>query len=110
MYRRGRGCGVNAPASRRSTSHVVGFPLPISCLSIYHTAELTDESIPDEVLHLTAAMPHSRVGTTMWAMGDTDIREMSEHWGATRCCAGAAETQKDDRERWIKLVHHDSDA
>jgi CHAT domain-containing protein len=44
-------------------------------LSACHTAELTEESISDEVLHLAAAMQfcgfRSVVGT-MWAMADTD--------------------------------------
>jgi len=44
-------------------------------LSACHTAELTEESIADEVLHLAAAMQfcgfRSVVGT-MWAMADTD--------------------------------------
>jgi CHAT domain-containing protein len=44
-------------------------------LSACHSAELTEESIADEVLHLAAAMQfcgfQSIVGT-MWAMADTD--------------------------------------
>ena len=51
-------------------------------LSACHTAELTDGSIADEVLHLTAAMQHcgfrSVVGT-MWAMADRDGRDVAEH-------------------------------
>jgi CHAT domain-containing protein len=50
-------------------------------LSACHTAELTDESIADEVLHLAAAMQfcgfRSVVGT-MWAMADTDGRDLAE--------------------------------
>jgi len=49
-------------------------------LSACHTAELTDESIADEVLHLAAAMQfcefRSVVGT-MWAMVDTDGRDLA---------------------------------
>jgi CHAT domain-containing protein len=49
-------------------------------LSACHTAELTDESIADEVLHLAAAMQfcgfRSVVGT-MWAMADTDGRDLA---------------------------------
>jgi CHAT domain-containing protein len=44
-------------------------------LSACHTAELTDESIADEMLHLAAAMQFCRfrsVVGTMWAMADTD--------------------------------------
>ncbi|KAI0247156.1 CHAT domain-containing protein, partial [Lactifluus subvellereus] len=52
-------------------------------LSACHTAELTDGSIADEALHLTAAMQHlgfrSVVGT-MWAMADTDGRDLAEHF------------------------------
>ena len=48
-------------------------------LSACHTAELTDESAADEALHLTAAMQYcgfrSVVGT-MWAMADTDGRDL----------------------------------
>ncbi|KAI0003263.1 CHAT domain-containing protein, partial [Russula compacta] len=49
-------------------------------LSACHTAELTDESISDEGLHLTAAMQfcgfRSVVGT-MWAMADTDGQDLA---------------------------------
>ena len=49
-------------------------------LSACHTAEITDESIADEALHLTAAMQYcgfrSVVGT-MWALADTDGRDMA---------------------------------
>jgi CHAT domain-containing protein len=52
-------------------------------LSACHTAELTDGSITDEALHLTAAMQHcgfrSVVGT-MWAMADKDGRNVAEHF------------------------------
>ena len=48
-------------------------------LSACHTAEITEESIPDEGLHLTAALQYcgfrSVVGT-MWAMADTDGRDL----------------------------------
>ncbi|KAF8496718.1 CHAT domain-containing protein [Russula emetica] len=50
-------------------------------LSACHTAQLTDESIADEALHLAAAMQYcgfrSVVGT-MWAMVDTDGRYLAE--------------------------------
>jgi CHAT domain-containing protein len=52
-------------------------------LSACHTAELTDGSIADEALHLTAAMQHcgfrSVVGT-MWAMADKDGPRVAEHF------------------------------
>jgi len=50
-------------------------------LSAGHTAELTDGSISDEALHLTAAMQYcgfrSVVGT-MWAMADKDGRDLAK--------------------------------
>ncbi|KAH9957173.1 CHAT domain-containing protein [Lactifluus volemus] len=50
-------------------------------LSVCHTAELTEESISDEALHLTAAMQYcsfrSVVGT-MWAMADQDGQYLAE--------------------------------
>ncbi|KAI0003262.1 CHAT domain-containing protein [Russula compacta] len=49
-------------------------------LSACHTAGLTDESIADEALHLTAAMQfcgfRSVVGT-IWAMADTDGQDLA---------------------------------
>jgi hypothetical protein len=52
-------------------------------LSCCHTAEITDESIADEALHLTAAMQYcgfrSVVGT-MWAMADTDGQDLAENF------------------------------
>ena len=49
-------------------------------LSACHTAELTEESIADEVLHLAAAMQfcgYRSVVGTMWAMADTDGWELA---------------------------------
>ena len=50
-------------------------------LSCCHTAEMTEESVADEGLHLTAAMQYcgfrSVVGT-MWEMADTDGRDLSK--------------------------------
>ncbi len=52
-------------------------------LSACHTAEVTEGSIDDEGLHLTAAVQYcgfrSVVGTT-WAMVDDDGRELAEHF------------------------------
>jgi CHAT domain-containing protein len=49
-------------------------------LSACHTAQLTEKSIADEALHLTAAMQYcgfrSVVGT-MWEMADTDGRDLA---------------------------------
>ena len=47
----------------------------LAFLATCHTAELSDESMPDEVLHLSAAMQYSgfrSVIGTMWAMADED--------------------------------------
>ena len=52
-------------------------------LAACHTAELTDGSLSDEALHLTAAMQYcgfrSVVGT-MWAMADTDGRDLAKNF------------------------------
>jgi CHAT domain-containing protein len=52
-------------------------------LSACHTAELTEKSILDEVLHLAAAMQfcgfRSVVGT-MWAMADIDGPDLARHF------------------------------
>lgn len=50
-------------------------------LSACRMVELTAESIADEVLHFAAAMQHSgfrSVVGTMWAMGDTDGRDVAK--------------------------------
>jgi len=64
-----------------STSYVLSSPdAEFAFLSACHTAELTDESIADEVLHLAAAMQfcgfRSVVGT-MWAIADMDGRDLA---------------------------------
>jgi len=56
-------------------------------LSACHTAELTEESIADEGLHLAAAIAaamqfcgfRSVIGT-MWVMADTDGADLSKHF------------------------------
>ena len=52
-------------------------------LSACHTAELTEDSLADEGLHLAAAMQfcgfRSVIGT-MWAMADMDGADLSEHF------------------------------
>jgi hypothetical protein len=52
-------------------------------LSACHTAELTEDSVADEGLHLAAAMQfcgfRSVIGT-MWAMADTDGADLSRHF------------------------------
>ncbi|KAF8259125.1 CHAT domain-containing protein [Lactarius quietus] len=55
----------------------------LAFLSACHTAELTEDSVDDEGLHLAAAMQYcgfrSVVGT-MWAMADTDGTDLSKHF------------------------------
>ncbi|KAI0249953.1 CHAT domain-containing protein [Lactifluus subvellereus] len=98
-------------------------------LSACHTAELTDGSIADEALHLTAAMQHcgfrSVVGT-MWAMADTDGRDVAEHFYKSMFSGGDQSTPYYERsakalrdavrklrrkgrvgmERWVNFVHY----
>jgi CHAT domain-containing protein len=60
--------------SRLSTAE---FAFLLAC----HTAELTEESISDEALHLTAAMQYcgfQGIVGTMWAMADRDGSDLVE--------------------------------
>ncbi|KAF8267574.1 CHAT domain-containing protein [Lactarius quietus] len=55
----------------------------LAFLSACHTAEVTEGSITDEVLHLAAAVQFSgfrSVVGTMWAMVDEDGRDLAEHF------------------------------
>jgi len=98
-------------------------------LSACHTAELTDESIADEVLHLAAAMQfcgfRSVVGT-MWAMADTDGRDLARSFYHSVFSDGTQGTRYYERtagalrdavvklrrksgmtlERWVNYVHY----
>ncbi|KAI0249932.1 CHAT domain-containing protein [Lactifluus subvellereus] len=98
-------------------------------LSACHTAELTDGSIADEALHLTAAMQHcgfrSVVGT-IWAMEDTDGRDVAEHFYKSMFSGGdqnipyyersakalldaVQKLRREKRlsmERWVNFVHY----
>ena len=52
-------------------------------LASCHTAELSDENIPDEVLHLAAAAHYSgfrSVIGAMWAMADEDGRDLAKYF------------------------------
>jgi CHAT domain-containing protein len=52
-------------------------------LSASHTAELTEESSPNEMLHLAAAMQRSgfrSVVGTMWSITDTDRPDVARHF------------------------------
>jgi len=99
-------------------------------LSACHTAELTEESISDEVLHLAAAMQfcgfRSVVGT-MWAMADTDGQGLARDFyrsvfsdttpQGVRYYERTAEALRDavvklrrkrktTLERWVNYVHY----
>ena len=98
-------------------------------LAACHTAELTYESPVDEALHLAAAMQYcgfrSVVGT-MWAMADTDGRDLAENFYKSVFSAGkqgvpyherTAEALRDavvrlrrrrgmTLERWVNYVHY----
>jgi CHAT domain-containing protein len=100
-------------------------------LSACHTAQLTDESIADEALHLAAAMQYcgfrSVVGT-MWAMADTDGRFLAgnfykqvfssrKNWQGVPYYERTAKTLRNavknlrresgmTLERWVNFVHY----
>jgi CHAT domain-containing protein len=96
-------------------------------LSACHTAELTEESIADEGLHLTAALQYcgfrSVIGT-MWAMADTDGRDLARRVYHSMlsgnegepCYLRSAEALRDavrelrmsglSLERWVNFVHY----
>ena len=98
-------------------------------LAACHTAELTDESPADEALHLAAAVQYcgfrSVVGT-MWAMADTDGRDLAENFYKSVFSGGkrgvyhyerTAEALRDavvilrrkkrmSLERWVNYVHY----
>ena len=73
-------------STRLTLLHIVRSRLPVAefaFLSACHTAELTEGSIADEGLHLTAAVQYcgfrSVVGT-MWAMADQDGGDLAERF------------------------------
>ena len=98
-------------------------------LSCCHTAEITEESIADEALHLTAAMQYcgfrSVVGT-MWEMVDTDGRDLAKsfykslfsgketgvpyHERSAGALRDATQKLRGKRgislERWVNFVHY----
>ncbi|KAI0297324.1 CHAT domain-containing protein [Multifurca ochricompacta] len=98
-------------------------------LAACHTAELTDDSIADEGLHLTAAVQYcgfrSVVGT-MWEMVDIDGRELAEnfyksmfsgngqgvgyHLRSARALRDATRKMRRKKgmtlERWVNFVHY----
>ncbi|KAH9005581.1 CHAT domain-containing protein [Lactarius hatsudake] len=98
-------------------------------LAACHTAELTEASVPDEGLHLVAAMQYcgfrSAVGT-MWAMADIDGPDLARHFyksmlskkkegipyyeraaGALRDAVQKLRRKKRiSLERWVNFVHY----
>jgi CHAT domain-containing protein len=118
--------------SRLTLLEIVRSQLPdaeFAFLSCCHAAEITEESLADEALHLTAAMQYcgfrSVVGT-MWEMADTDGRDLAKSFykslfsnqetgvpyyersaGALR---DATKKLREKRgitlERWVNFVHY----
>jgi CHAT domain-containing protein len=98
-------------------------------LSACHTAELTEESIVNEGLHLSAAVQYSgfrSVVGTMWAMADIDGQVLVKHfyssvfsdkWKSVPYYERTAEALRDavqvlrrrkkvTTERWVNFVHY----
>jgi CHAT domain-containing protein len=118
--------------SRLTLLNIVRSRLPdaeFALLSCCHTAEITEESVADEALHLTAAMQYcgfrSVVGT-MWAMADTDGRDLAKSFykslfsgrqtdapyyerSARALCDATRKLRKKrgiTLERWVNFVHY----
>jgi CHAT domain-containing protein/tetratricopeptide (TPR) repeat protein len=101
----------------------------LAFLSCCHAAEITGDSVSDEALHLTAAMQYcgfrSVVGT-MWAMSDTDGRDLSKNFykslfssqdssvpyyeRSAEALRNATQQLREKRgitlERWVNFVHY----
>ncbi|KAI9444030.1 CHAT domain-containing protein [Lactarius indigo] len=98
-------------------------------LSACHSAELTEQSIADEALHLAAAMQYSgfrSVVGTLWAVVDDDGPELAKHFYKTmssnqgkkapayrrsaRALRNAVQKLRQKRgvglERWVNFVHY----
>ena len=118
--------------SRLTLLDIVRSQLPdaeFAFLAACHTAELTEESIADEGLHLTGAVQYcgfrSVVGT-MWAMADIDGPDLAEsfykaifadRWEEVPYYERTAEALRDavkslrrkrnmNLERWVNFVHY----
>ncbi|KAH8981067.1 CHAT domain-containing protein [Lactarius akahatsu] len=118
--------------SRLTLLDIVRSRLPdaeFAFLSCCHAAEITEESIADEALHLTAAMQYcgfrSVVGT-MWEMADTDGRDLAKSFyksllsseeasvpyyeRSARALRDATQKLRGKRgislERWVNFVHY----
>ncbi|KAH9171553.1 CHAT domain-containing protein [Lactarius sanguifluus] len=120
-------------SSRLTLLDIVRSRLPdaeFAFLSCCHAAEITEESIADEALHLTAAMQYcgfrSVVGT-MWEMADTDGRDLAKSFyksllssnqdagvpyyeRSARALRDATQKLRKKRgitlERWVNFVHY----
>ena len=118
--------------SRLTLLEIIRSPLPtaeFAFLSACHTAEITEESIANEGLHLAAAVQYSgfrSVVGTMWAMADIDgpiIAEsfyesvFSNKWKGVPFYERTAEALRDavrnlrrrrkmTLERWVNYVHY----
>ena len=118
--------------SRLTLLDIVQSQLPdaeFAFLSCCHAAEITEASIADEALHLTAAMQYcgfrSVVGT-MWEMADTDGRDLARSFykslfsseepgvpyyertaGALRVATQKLRKKRGiSLERWVNFVHY----
>ncbi|KAF8270114.1 CHAT domain-containing protein [Lactarius quietus] len=118
--------------SRLTLLDIVQSRLPhaeFAFLSCCHSAEITEDSIPDEMLHLTAAMRYcgfrSVVGT-MWEMADTDGQYLAKSFykslfsgqedgvpyyeRTARSLRDATQKLRKKRgvtlERWVNFVHY----
>jgi CHAT domain-containing protein len=118
--------------SRLTLLEIVRSRLPdaqFAFLSCCHTAEITQESVADEALHLTAAMQYcgfrSVVGT-MWEMADTDGRDLAKSFynslfasqpagvpyfeRSAKALRDATQKLRGKRgvtlERWVNFVHY----
>jgi CHAT domain-containing protein/tetratricopeptide (TPR) repeat protein len=98
-------------------------------LSCCHAAEITEDSVVDEALHLTAAMQYCRfrsVVGTMWEMADVDGRDLVKTFykslfsspetdvpyyeRSARALRDATQRLQEKRgitlERWVNFVHY----
>ncbi|KAH9171559.1 CHAT domain-containing protein [Lactarius sanguifluus] len=118
--------------SRLTLLDIVRSRLPnaeFAFLSCCHAAEITEESLADEGLHLTAAMQYcgfrSVVGT-MWEMADTDGRDLAKSFYKSLFSSEQADVPYYERtaealrdatrtlrkkrgitlERWVNFVHY----
>ncbi|KAH9023921.1 CHAT domain-containing protein [Lactarius hengduanensis] len=119
-------------SSRLTLLDIVRSRLPaaeFAFLACCHAAEITEDSVADEALHLTAAMQYcgfrSVVGT-MWEMADTDGQDLAKSFyrslfssqetgtpyyeRSARALRDATQKLREKRgitlERWVNFVHY----